>query len=181
MKLKTALQLLLVSGLFLLGAERASAQSETPKPKKFSISIGGFYPKGQDAKDAGTPHLLTVLSYDLNGSGSGPFSYGVFSESSYRKKDGNKFTCGALGIQGRLLLGNRESGLTPYVSVRLGGYSVKSEPSVGAEVDESRFGGYVGAGLELRSGFIAEAGYRWVQSAKGVDGSGFLVTIGWRF
>lgn len=187
MKLNSTVTLFL-GMLALVAASRADqgtqAQPEADdqvKIKKFAFSVGAFLPRGRDAKDAGTVQAMTRLSYDLNPTGNRQLSYGLFTESNSRKKDGNEFTVGSIGIQGRLRLRPLESGSSPYLHVSLGAYSVKYTPNIGAETDEMVLGGQFGFGFETRGGLFAEAGYRWTKLAKGVDASGVTLAIGIRF
>lgn len=181
MNSKTSLVIVLFAFIAAFPKTAFAQDSVDYRAGKFGIALGVFVPKDSAVKTAGASQFNTRFNYDFLPAGRSPLSVGLFSDGSYGKKNGSKATIGGFGLQARYQLGQAGLPTTTYVTAGVGGYSVQVDRPGKSKVDEVRLGGYIGLGIQARSGVFAEVNYRLIRSAKSIDGSGASFSIGFRF
>ena len=67
-----------------------------------------------------------------------------------------------------------------YVGAGLGAYFLNASGFFGTS-NNTRFGGKVFVGLDLTQGFFLEGGYTYIGSVQGINPSGFMASVGYKF
>jgi len=166
----------------------ASAQPVSPQAgtapswvtNSWSVWNGVFYPSTKfEQRRSGQNQNSGGLSYEQL---VGPTKLGLFVDFSTRTKQRDELSALSLGLQARVPLARPDQTYVPFARVGIANYNLRSkDDGQKAKTNGGRAGALVGIGIDSRSGFFLEIGYRFVPKYRGVVASGALFSIGYRF
>jgi hypothetical protein len=107
--------------------------------------------------------------------------FGAFLDFSTRADDKNRLGVLGLGIQARQSIGSPASAVQPYLRAGIGTYSIAAKENGRTRENGGRIGGLVTLGVDAKNQFFVEIGYRFVARFHGLDASGGILTLGYRF
>ena len=158
-------------------AHSAAASGPSVLGGPTAISVGGYWPSDEDAKDAGQTQINADLRYHVpvkDNPITVPHSTVLAVGVEAGSKDGNHSTIIPITI-GEELGANNKSPLASgngYLGLGIGAYIINQSGLSTA----TRLGGYVSAGYNFTQAVFAEGKYQWVD-----HGTGPLLNLGYRF
>ena len=162
----------------------SSLASAQPSPSwvtnSWSVWNGAFYPSTKfEQRRSGQTQNAGGLSYEQL---VGPAKLGLFLDFSTRTMHKDELSALGLGLQARVPLARPDQAYVPFARVGVANYNLRSkDDGQKAKTNGGRAGALVGIGIDSRSGFFLEIGYRFVPKYRGVVASGALFSIGYRF
>ena len=169
--------------LLILGAAvTAPCQVIPVRSSAWSAGIGVFYPGDRAQRDrTGKTNFQFALSYELPQHDPRIPRFGAFADFSTRADDKNRLGVLGLGVQVRQSLTSSASAVQPYVRAGIGTYAIAAKDNGRTRENGGRIGGLVTFGIDTKNQFFVEIGYRLVAKFHGIDASGGILTVGYRF
>jgi Outer membrane protein beta-barrel domain len=174
---KSAVLLLMIGS-----AITAPSQVHPPQPSAWSAGVGIFYPGDRAERDrTGKTHFQLSISYELPSHDPRLPRLGAFADFSTRTDERNRLGVLGLGVQVRQSIGIATGPVKPYVRGGIGTYSLAIKENGKTEANGGRIGGFLTLGVDVKQRFFVEAGYRFASKFRGINASGALLTLGYRF
>ncbi|HLK17130.1 MAG TPA: hypothetical protein VKT78_20165 [Fimbriimonadaceae bacterium] len=181
MNIRNRTLILALASLGILGAAATSSAQSTTVAQPIRIEIGGFFPT--DTAVTSTLRKAALYggaSYDMYKLGNGNNTMaGLYVDASYNSSGGLHLTQVGVGAQARVYSSTSSYG-TFYFGGGVGAYFMNANGFF-SSTNNTRVGGKVFVGIDLTQGFFVEGGYTLIGSVNGVNPSGFMAALGYRF